>query len=145
MEEVEEMVCPGREEAVAMASMRERLMQFEAQEKVWNETMEHVLKTMFATNLELSELQTTHKNEMQKHEVETMQLTSQLAKIKADLKFRTKACNDAQRACPLMLQNINDLKAQNARQAAELAELADLREQNERLTRVVQACQLMDE
>ena len=142
MEEVEEMDCPGLEEAVAMASMRERLMQFEAQEKVWNETMEHVLKTMFATNLELSELQTTHKNEMQKHEVETTQLTSQLAKIKADLKFRTKACNDAQRACPLMLQKINDLKAQNARQAAELA---DLREQNARLTRVVQACQLMDE
>ena len=100
MEEVEEMDCPGLEEAVAMASMRERLMQFEAQEKVWNETMEHVLKTMFATNLELSELQTTHKNEMQKHEVETMQLTSQLAKIKADLKFRKKACNDAQRGMP---------------------------------------------
>ena len=142
MEEVEEMDCPGLEEAVAMASMRERLMQFEAQEKVWNETMEHVLKTISATNLELSELQTTHNNEMQKHEVETTQLTSQLAKIKADLKFRTKACNDAQRACPLMLQKIDDLKAQNARQAAELA---DLREQNERLTRVVQACQLMDE
>ena len=123
MEEVEEMDCPGLVEALAMASMRERLMELEGKEKVWNETMEHVLKTMFATNTELAELQSTHTKEMQKHEMEIHKHETELAKIQVVLKERTKACKQAQKACPLMLAKINSLQEENARQASEIAEL----------------------
>jgi chromosome segregation ATPase len=142
MEEVEEMDCPGLEDAVEMAILKERLMEIEAKEKVWNETMEHILKTMFATNAELAELQSTHKKEMQKHEMDIHKYETELAKIQVVLKERTKACKQAQKACPLMLAKIDSLQAENARQASAIAELRD---DNERLSRVLEACQILDE
>ncbi len=141
MEEVGEMDCPGLEEAIAMASMRDRLVEFEGKELVWNPTMEHVPYTLFQTNKELSELQSRHNHDMAKREVCTLELTSQLAQIQGELRFRTRACLQAQMACPMMLDKIKSLQAENARQAADLAEL---REQNERLSGVLQACELLD-
>ena len=145
MEEDDEMDCPGLKEALDMASMRERLMELEGKEPVWNQTMEHVLNTMFATNTELEELQTSHTKMMQKHEMEIHEHETELAKIKGQLKERTKAAKNAQKACPLMLARIASLRDENQMQASQIAELAseiaELRNENERLSTLLDACQ----
>ena len=135
MQDVGEMGCPGLEKAESIDAMKERVMKFENTQKVWNETMDHILQTMFATNAELAELQSTHKTAMKKHEME-------LAKIQGSLKERTKACRQAQEACPRMLVKIESLQSKNARQAAEIKEL---RVDNETLSRLLHSFLILDE
>ena len=142
MQDVGEMGCPGLEKDVSIDAMRERVMKFEKIEQVWNETMEHILKTMFATNAELAELQSTHKKDMQKHEKEAHAHEMEIAKMQVVLKERTQACRQARAACPLMLVKIDSLQSENARQASEIKEL---REDNESLSRLLEACQILDE
>ena len=121
-----------------IASMRVRLMEFEAKEVVWSQTMEHIIKTLLSTTKELEDPQTIHNQAMYDHD----QMTELHTAIKAELKFRTKACKQAQKACPMMMDKIDALQTENTRQAADLAEL---RENNERLSRVLDACPLLDD
>ena len=113
-------------------------MEFEAKEVVWSQTMEHIIKTLLSTTKELEDLQTIHIQAMRDHD----QMNELRTAMKAELKFRTKACKQAQKACPMMMDKIDALQTENTRQAADLAEL---RENNERLSRVLDACPLLDD
>ena len=131
MEEGSEMDCHVLDDAVMIASMRVRLMEFEAKEVVWSQTMEHIIKTLVSTTKDLEDLQIIHNHAMQGHTA-----------MKEELKFRTKACRQAQQACPMMLYKIDALQSENARQASDLSELRDT---NERLARIFDARQLLDD
>ncbi len=53
MVELDEVECSGLADAMALASARARLLEFEAQEKAAEATMAHVLEKLFESIAEL--------------------------------------------------------------------------------------------
>ena len=125
MVDVDELDCPGLAEAMALASARARLLEFEAKEQTAEATMAQVLEKLFESNAEVERMG-----------VRNRIVTEQLVATQQRVNLFEQRCKNAQKAVPRMLARIKSLEEQVERLSAEVLQLRD---HNERLSRLVLA------
>ena len=119
------MECPGLADAMALASARARLLDFEAQEKAAEATMAHVLVKLFES-----------KAEVERMGLQNRTVIEQLVDTQKRVNVFEHRCKNAQKAVPLMVAKIKSLEEHVERLTAEIVQIRD---HNERLSRLVLA------